>query len=174
MKRLILLCITLLLFLCLLCGCGEIKPEPLVDGETYLEGLWYMEEGELHIGYDLFSDGSGFLFIGETVVPIRYGISGEYLYLSDNGNVETLPFFAAEDGLWIDGMLFRPIEEDPEISAAVESMRAEEQRSEAQQSSGSSDAPQIGTLIVQLVTLAAAIGVAVILIRFLRNRKKSS
>ena len=178
MKRWALLCMAFLLSLCLLCGCGEIEPQPLADGETYLEGLWYMEEEGLHVGYSFFSDGGGFLFIGETVVPIRYGISGDSLYVSDNGNVETLPFFASEEGLWIDGMLFRPVEEDPEVSAAVESMRqeamrSEAMRSEAQQSTDSSDASQTGKFVVQLITLAAAAGVVVILIRFLRNRKKS-
>lgn len=168
MRRWALLCMALFLPLCLLCGCGGTEPEPLVDGETYLEGFWCLEEEELHVGYNLFSDGGGFLFIGETVVPIRYGISGEYLYISDNGNVERLPFFSAEEGLWIDGMLFLPVEEDPETSAMVESMREE-----ARQAAASASSAQTGKLAVQLVTLAAAAGVVVILVRFLRNRKKS-
>lgn len=159
---------TLILFLCLLCGCGGTEPGPLVEGETYMEGLWYLGEEELHVGYNLFSDGGGFLFIGETAVPIRYGISGEYIYISDNGNVEALPFSSAEDGLWIDGMLFRPVEDDPEASAAVESMR-----SEAQQLTASTNASQTGKLVVQLITLAAAAGVVVILVQFLRNRKRT-
>ena len=167
MKHFILLCLALLLPLFLLCGCGEFKPEPLNQGETYLEGFWYLEEGELRVGYNLFSDGGGFLFIGETVVPIRYGLFEGDIYISDNGNVEVLPFLAAEEGLWIDGMLFRPMDEDPEISAAVESIR-----SEAQQNTSSSPS-QIGTTVTQLVTLAAAVGVVVILVQFFRKRKKS-
>lgn len=164
---------TLILFLCLLCGCSGTEPGPLVEGETYIEGLWYLGEGELHVGYNLFSDGGGFLFIGETVVPIRYGISGEYIYISDNSNVEALSFSSAEDGLWIDGMLFRKVEDNPDASAAVESIRSEAQRQEAQQATASSNASQTGKLVVQLITLAAAVGVVVILVRFLRNRKRT-
>lgn len=170
MKYPVLLCLTLLLSLCLLCGCGESGPEPLAEGETYLEGMWYTEEMEPHVSYNLFSDGGGFLFVGETVIPIRYGISGEYIYISDNGNVESFPFRATEDGIWIDGMFYQPMEKDPEVSAAVESMRAEAERSTA--SSGNSS--QGVEFIVQLVTLAAAVGVVVILVRFLRKRKKRS
>ena len=173
MRRCVTLCMALMLSLCLLCGCGGNEPEPLVEGETYLEGLWYMGEGGLHVGYNLFSDGGGFLFIGETVVPIRYGISGEYLYISDNGNVETLSFSSAEDGLWIDGMLFRSVEDDPETSAAVESMRQETQRQEAQREESKQAASQTGKLVVQLITLAAAVGVVMILVRFLRNKKRT-
>ena len=168
MRRSAFLLAALLLSLCLLCACGETKPGPIHEGETYIEGLWYLGEGELHVGYNFFSDGGGFLFIGETAVPIRYGISGESIYISDNGNMECLSFSSTDEGLWIDGMLFLPVEEDPEVSAAIESMR-----SEAQQSAASSNSAQTGKLLVQLVTLAAAAGVAVILVRYLRNRKRS-
>ena len=167
MRRVAFLSTLLLLALCLLCGCNAPTPKPIHEGETYLDGLWYLEEGGLHVGYSFFPDGSGYLFIGETVVPIRYGIYNEYLYVSDNGNVESLPFSVAEDGLWIDEMLFKQAEEDSEFSVAVDLTP-----SEAQQSTAASSAPQAGMIVMQLITLAAAVGVVVILVRFFRNRKK--
>lgn len=175
MKPSVLLLAALLLSLCLLCGCGteEIKPDPINEGETYLEGCWYLNEDDLHVGYNLFPDGGGFLFIGETVIPIRYGISGGYFYVSDNGNVESFPFQSGEDGIWIGDMLYRPMEDDPEISAAVESMRAEMDLSEESVPS-SEPSGQIGVLLVQLVTLAAAVGIVVILAVFFRKRRKKS
>ncbi|MCH5184209.1 MAG: hypothetical protein J1E00_08545 [Oscillospiraceae bacterium] len=175
MKPFVLLLTALFLSLCLLCGCGaqEIKPDPINEGETYLEGCWYLNDGDLHVGYNLFPDGGGFLFIGETVIPIRYGISGGYFYVSDNGNVESFPFRTGENGIWIGDMLYQPMEDDPEISAAVESMRAEMDLSEKDApSSGSSG--QIGALLVQLITLAAAVGIVVILAMFFRKRRKKS
>lgn len=172
MRRFVLLCTVLLLSLCLLCGCDAAKPEPIHAGETYLDGAWYLEEGDLHVGYNLFPDGGGFLFIGDTVVPIRYGISDGYLYISDNGSVESLPFLEAEDGLWIDGLLYLPVAENPEAAASVEAMRSEAQQ---EQSAASSATPsQIGKTVMQLITLAAAVGVVVILVQFLRKRKKKA
>ena len=178
MRRLFSLSAVLLLSLCLLCSCGAngsggtVEPKPINEGETYLDGFWYLEEDDLHVGYHLFPDGGGFLFIGETVVPIRYGIFSDSFYVSDNGNVESFPFHATEDGLWIDDMLYRPMAEDPDISAAVESMRAEGKQEEA---SAHTDSPsQTGKIIAQLVTLAAAVGVVVIIVGYLRKRKKKA
>lgn len=176
MNRFTLLFMALFLSLCLLCGCEgpgraeEAEPEPINRGETYLDGAWYLEEETLHIGYNLFPNGGGFLFIGETVIPIRYGVFDGYLYVSDNGNVESFPIQAAEDGLWIDGMLYQPVAENPEASAAVESMREAQQESS---SAVSEAAPQTGKLVMQLITLAAAVGVVVILVQFFRKRRKS-
>lgn len=181
MKRFILpfLALALSLSVCLLCGCGagetgsSVQPDPINEGETYLDGCWYLDEGDLHVGYNLFPDGGGFLFVGETVVPIRYGISGGYLYIADNGGVESFPFQASEDGIWIDDLLYQPVEEDPEISAAVESMLSEAKPHE-EPSAPSESSPQIGKFIVQLITLAAAAGVVVILVGFLRKKRKKS
>lgn len=179
MRRWVVLLTAAFLSLCLLCGCGAnesggaAEPEPLHEGETYLDGFWYLEEDDLHVGYNLFPDGGGFLFIGETVIPIRYGIYGGDFYEFDGNEVKSRSFQAGEDGIWIGGMLYRPLEEDPEVSSAVEMMRSEAER--AEQTSASSEAsPQIGKTVMQLVTLAAAVGVVVILVGFLRKRKKNS
>lgn len=172
MKRLILLP-TALLILCLLCSCGAVEPGPINEGETYLDGAWYLDDAGLQIGYSFFPEGRGFLFIGETVVPIRYGISGEYLYVSDNGAVEEHAFLATEDGLRIDGLLFLPVEEDPNAAASVEAMLSEAMQQEPA-SDLSDTSPQAGERILQLITLAAAVGVVVILVQFLRKRRKNS
>lgn len=169
MKRSVIFCIALLFALCFPLNClAATEFEPINQGETYLDGSWYLDEAGLQVGYNFFPNGGGFLFVGETVVPIRHGIWNGRLYVSDNGNVESFPFQLDGDGIRIDGLLYLPVEDDPDAAASMEAMLSEESK----QSEPSETSPQLWEIAVQLITLAAAVGVVAILFRFLRKQRK--
>lgn len=157
----------LILLLCLLAGCGAVTPAPLHEGETYLDGSWYLDDGILQIGYNFFPDGGGYLFIGETVVPIRYGVLGACIYVYDNAEMQEFSFASSEEGLWIGGMLYQPVADDPEVAMSVEALLSEAQQEQPQES------PTSGLeLLLRLVTLAAAVAIVVILFRYFKKKKQ--
>lgn len=157
----------LVLLLCLLAGCGAVTPAPLHEGETYLDGSWYLDDGMLQVGYNFFSDGGGYLFIGETVVPIRYGVFGDQIYVYDNAEMQAFSFSINEEGLWIGGMLYQPVADDPEVAASVEAML-----SEAQQNSSSDSSLFRVDSLLRIVTLASAVAIVVILFRYFKKKKQ--
>ncbi len=151
--------------LCLLCGCS---PGPLNDGETYLEGTWYYSDDLVNVGYNLFADGGGFLFIGDNVSAIRYGIFEGRFYISANGEQPTsMEFAKTEEGLLIGGMLFVPVEEDPSAEESIQQAlsRAEEEGTVAK------PAPNVGFYVTAAIAFALAIFIMLWLVRYFRNKK---
>lgn len=123
MRRGLCLFLCLLLAACtLLCACGAQEHKPLREDETYLDGTWYYAERELLVGYRLFPDGTGFQYICGVTLPITYGVVGDTLTVSNNGELSDLPFSVTDDGLLIDGLLFKPVSDSatPEEIAALE------------------------------------------------------
>lgn len=171
MKRAAGILCALVLLLCLLAGCGITDPAPLNKGETYLDGAWYLDDDSLHVGYNFFPDGGGFLFIGETVVPIRYGVLGERIYIYNDTGLQDFTFGFAESGILIGGVLYQPVEEDMETAASIEALLSNAQAQEQQQPAEES-APFGIQLFLQLITLAAAAAVVVILVRYFSKKRK--
>ena len=159
------LCLALAVCLLLLTACGLTKIAPINEGETYLEGSWYFEE--LHVGYNFFPDGGGYQFIGETVVPIRYGVFNHSIYLVDSGGVVDFTFEETDEGILIGGLLFLPVEENPEIAESVEAMLSEAEKQAAEES-----LPLFRQMILRFATLAAAVAILVILCRYFVKKKK--
>lgn len=165
MKKISIFACVLLCCVCILCSCS---PEPLNKGETYLEGTWYHSDGLVDVGYNLFADGGGFLFIGDNVSTIRYGIFEGQFYVAANGEQTTaMSFEETEEGLLIGGMLFIPVEEDPqtEESIAQALSRAEEEGIIEKPS------PNYSFYITALIAFALVILILVWLVRTLRARK---
>lgn len=155
-------------FVLLMSGCGEVKIAPINEGETYLEGSWYFSEGGLNVGYNLFADGGGYQFIGTVGNPIRYGIYNGEIYISVNGgDAVRFDFAKTEEGLMIAGLLYAPVEENPEVAESIAAMM-ETQSSEAE--TGNS-AERIGLYISLALTLTFLVFV---MLWFARVQKKRS
>ncbi len=151
--------------LLLFCSCA---PAPLNPGETYLEGTWYHSDDYLDVGYNLFADGGGFLFIGDNVSTIRYGIFEDRFYVSANGEAPTsMDYAETEAGLLIGGMLFVPVEEDPQ---AEESIAQAISRAE-QEGMIESPKPNYGFYIAAAIAFALVIFILVWLVRTIRAKK---
>ena len=151
--------------ICLFCGCS---PAPLNEGETYLEGTWYYSDDLVNVGYNLFADGGGFLFIGDNVSTIRYGIYGGQFYVSANGEQpNVLSFRETEEGLLIGGMLFVPVKENPRAEESIQQAlsRAEETGEVEKQ------APNVGFYVTAAIAFALVILILVWLVRLLRAKK---
>lgn len=160
-----LICALCIVCCVLLCSCS---PAPINRGETYLEGTWYHSDDYLDVGYNLFADGGGFLFIGDNVSTIRYGIFEGRFYLSANGEKATsMDFSKTEEGLLIGGMLFVPVEEDP---AAEESINQALSRAE-EEGVVQKPAPNVGFYVAAAIAFALAIFIFLWLVRFIRAKK---
>lgn len=125
----------LLLSLLLLCSCSEHRV--LREGETYLDGSYYFSQGDLNVGYNFFPDGTGYLFIGSTVNPIRYGIYGQQFYLSvADGTVEVFPFATAGEDILINGLCYVSVKDDPSYAASAEALLSMQSKAEPPERSG--------------------------------------
>lgn len=168
--RQITLCAALLL-LCtlLLCGCNNIERKPIHEGETYLEGSWCHTDNGLNIGYNLFADGSGFQFIGNTVNPIRYGIYEGNIYISVIGSdVVQFAFSKSDTGISIGGLLFEPVEEN---QAVAESIAAAISAAESNTEAGTPLAEQIGSFVSAMAGLLIVILLMVWVVRTIKKRR---
>lgn len=166
MKKLCLLLCALCAVCCLLlCGCS---PSPINDGETYLEGTWYHSDEYVDVGYNLFADGGGFLFVGDNVSTIRYGIFDGRFYISANGEAPTaMTYEQTEEGLLIGGLLFVPVKEDPSAEESINQAlsRAEEEGVLEQPSNG------IGFYIAAFIALALTVFIVLWTVRTIRAKK---
>ena len=155
-----------LLFLCLLTACRAGAPAPLVEGETYLEGTW--SNDELRVAYGFRPDGEGTLYVAGEILPVRYGVKGDTLYLQTGGQTDAHTFETDGEDLLLDGVRFRPVGEDPdaeaEVSAALAQMRSD---AEAERSAKRT------RNVLFLVTLLAAAGTVAILVRYFRGKKQT-
>ncbi len=152
----------------LLCSCSEVTFSPIHEGETYLDGSWYFSEGGLNVGYNLFSDGGGYQFIGETVNPIRYGIYEGELYIAVNGgNAVSFPFSASEEGITIGGLLYLPVEEDPVVAASIAATLSTPEPEEKETHS------QLFFLFCCALAVGIVVAVALLLLRLRRSPNRT-
>ena len=164
MKNRLKLCI--LLVAVLLCGCGDAVIAPINEGETYLEGTWYFSDGGLNVGYNLFADGGGYQFIGMTSNPIRYGIYGGQFYVALLGEEATaFDFEQTDEGLRIGGLLYLPVQDDPETASSIAAL-IEAQSSEGEKESGAE------TFGFYLSLILTGVLIGLIVIWFARTQKK--
>lgn len=159
------LLVSIVLCSLLLSSCSQNNP--INEGETYLNGSWYHDDGDLHVGYNFFPNGTGFLFIGSTPVPMRYGLYMGNLYLDTDGDVSVLPFGTDGDALLIGNLRFLPVE-SPEGSVVPADSSA--QTSDTASQSGNSGFP---TVVLIIAGIVCAILIAVILVRYFSRRGKS-
>ena len=159
--------LTAVMLLTALAAGAAKKPQWLTKGETYLNGSWYHDDGDLHVGYNFFPNGTGFLFIGSTPVPMRYGLYMGNLYLDTDGDVSVLPFGTDGDALLIGNLRFLPVE-SPEGSVVPADSSA--QTSDAGPQSEKSAFP---TVVLIIAGIVCAILIAVILVRYFSRRGKS-
>lgn len=165
MKKLcLLLCLLCTVCCILLCGCS---PSAINDGETYLEGTWYHSDGYLDVGYNLFADGGGFLFVGDNVSTIRYGIFEGMFYISANGETPTaMTFEETEDGLIIGGIHFIPVKEDPAVEESIN-----QALSRAEENEETSSSTNIPFYITAAIALALVIFIMLWIVRMIRAKK---
>lgn len=131
-------------------------------GETYLNGSWYHDDGTLRVGYNFFENGTGFLFIGTAVKPIRYGVYMNNLYLEIDGELSVLPFGQEGDELLIQNLRFLPVT-DPENGLSAD---------QSLEQPGQPETPK-GQLIFLIAAAAVVVLlIAAILIRYFRSRSK--
>ncbi|MBO4366272.1 MAG: hypothetical protein J5843_01310 [Clostridia bacterium] len=131
-------------------------------GETYLDGSWYHDDGDLRVGYNFFNNGTGFLFIGSTVQTIRYGIYMNNLYLDIDGDLSVLPFGQDGDELLIGNIRFLPVT-DPENGFSTD---------QSLESAAEPQGTDTGRIILIISATVVVLLVAAILIRFFRTRSK--
>ncbi|MBP5230672.1 MAG: hypothetical protein ILO68_02995 [Clostridia bacterium] len=139
-------------------------------GETYLDGSWYYDDGDLRVGYNFFPNGTGYLFVGNTPTPIRYGIYMGNLYVDANGDVNALPFGEEGENLLIGGLTFRPVV-SPDDSGAALLSTPESVDPSLPSDTGGTAFRTAALILAALVVLAL---IAAILFRFFRNRKQPS
>lgn len=154
-----------ILILTVLSGCGSSE-KPLVAGESYLDGSWYYDDGTLQVGYNLFNNGTGFLFIGETVTPIRYGIYGNEFYIENQGEISKQSYETEGDCIRIGQLLFLPVSDNPELASSIEQQKNEQNTD-----------PQISNstkYIIAAVAVALSAILVMFLVRWYRKRKNNA
>ncbi len=159
------LVLSALLSLCLLCGCSG--QQQIHEGETYLDGAYYLSEGDLHVGYRFFSDGAGYLFIGSTVHMMRYGVYEQRLYLSvAGGEVESFRFEQTDEGILIDGLCYLHMEADPSYEESAKAMLSMQEQETKQEASG-----ELPKTLIAALSGCLAVGLVWAIVRWQRKKR---
>ena len=157
----------ILLTACLACvvflaaSCGD-SSSVINSGETYLNGSWYHDEEGLKVGYNFFPNGTGFLFIGETVRPIRYGVYMSNIYTDINGELSVLPFGTDGEDLLIGNIRFLPVLSPEDGFSADESMLSAQETEESR------------PVFIWIALAVCGLLIVFILIRFFKTRSGSN
>ena len=152
-----------LLTVLLLTAACSLNSHVINTGETYLNGSWYHDDGDLRVGYNFFDNGTGFMFIGSTVQPIRYGVYMNNLYLNIDGDLSVLPFGQDGDELLIGNIRFLPVT-DPENGFSTD---------QSLEPSAEPQGTDTGRVILIVSAAVVVLLIAAILIRFFKTRSRT-
>ncbi len=153
----------ILLSLFLLGGCSE--QQQIHKGETYIDGAYYLSQGDLNVGYRFFPDGTGYLFIGSTAHMMRYGLYEQRLYLSvSGGEVESFRFEQSGEDILIDGLCYLHVVADPSYEESVKALLSTQMEESEQESSG-----ELSKTVIAALSGCLAVGLVLAIVR---RRKK--